>query len=177
MSLRPGRFTRLRRATQLAHLRKGVGLLGLVFETARPELTSDVAEFPPIRRDVMLRSGTRSMAAVPAMVRDQAVAALEFFADEPRAKDERIVECMANLGVQLGRVAERIRLEQQIAEITAYEQHRIGRELHDTVMQQLTGAAMMLRSLHQRLDATGSPQSSLAARIGDVVNDAQLKVR
>ena len=41
----------------------------------------------------------------------------------------------------------RIHTGDRIAVITVHEQHRIGRELHDTVMQQLTGAAMMLRNL------------------------------
>jgi signal transduction histidine kinase len=173
----PGRFAQLREVSGSVELGRGGGFLARVFETTAPELVNDAGEFPPARREVMLRSGVRAMAAFPAMVGDEVVAVLEFFSAEPMEDDERIIECMVNMGVQLGRVVERKRLEKQIAEMASHEQQRIGRELHDTVTQQLTGAEMMLEGLRQRLENQSSPHVQQAARIGQVVKDAQHQVR
>jgi PAS domain S-box-containing protein len=61
---------------------------------------------------------------------------------------------------------QRKRLEQEILEISEREQTRIGRELHDSLGQQLTGIAIMSKVLQQRL-AAQSPED--AARAGELV--------
>ncbi len=60
----------------------------------------------------------------------------------------------------------RKRLEQEILEISEREQTRIGRELHDSLGQQLTGIAIMGKVLQQRL-AIQSPEE--ATRAGELV--------
>ena len=53
----------------------------------------------------------------------------------------------------------RTRLEKEILEISEREQTRIGRELHDSLGQQLTGIAIMSKVLQQRL-AAQSPEEA-----------------
>jgi PAS domain S-box-containing protein len=63
-------------------------------------------------------------------------------------------------------IRRRKRLEQEILAISEREQTRIGRELHDSLGQQLTGIAIMAKVLQQRL-AIQSPEE--ATRAGELV--------
>ncbi|HEX4607703.1 MAG TPA: chemotaxis protein CheB [Urbifossiella sp.] len=72
---------------------------------------------------------------------------------------------------------ERRRLEREVLEIAAAEQERIGRELHDSVGQELTGLRLMAESLIGGLRDQHSPEAPLAVRLGDGLRDAFTRVR
>jgi two-component system CheB/CheR fusion protein len=72
---------------------------------------------------------------------------------------------------------ERRRLEREVLEIAAAEQERIGRELHDSVGQELTGVRLMAEALVGGLRAQGSTELELAVRISDGLRDAFARVR
>lgn len=52
-------------------------------------------------------------------------------------------------------ITQRKELEQEVLEVAAQEQRRIGLELHDRVGQELTGLGLMANALSQRLDDSG----------------------
>jgi signal transduction histidine kinase len=63
------------------------------------------------------------------------------------------------LSVTIRDITERKRLEREILEISSREQERIGQDLHDGLGQELTGIALMLRSLAMKIhrdDATAA---------------------
>ena len=62
-------------------------------------------------------------------------------------------------------VTERKNLEREVLESTSREQQRIGRELHDSLGQELTGLSYLAKSLAQKLAAAGSPQTETAQLI------------
>ncbi len=84
--------------------------------------------------------------------------------------EQRVIERTAELTEANRQLREemrrRKRLEQEILEISEREQTRIGRELHDSLGQQLTGIAIMSKVLQQRL-AVQSPEE--ATRAGELV--------
>jgi PAS domain S-box-containing protein len=84
--------------------------------------------------------------------------------------EQRVIERTAELteaNRQLrDEMLRRKRLEKEILEISEREQTRIGRELHDSLGQQLTGVAIMSKVLQQRL-TTRAPED--AARAGELV--------
>lgn len=84
--------------------------------------------------------------------------------------EQRVIERTAELTEANRQLREemrrRQRLEQEILEISEREQTKIGRELHDSLGQQLTGIAIMAKVLQQRLE-THAPQD--AARAGELV--------
>jgi len=55
------------------------------------------------------------------------------------------------LSLTISDITERVRLEREVLEISSREQERIGQDLHDGLGQELTGVALMLRSLANRL--------------------------
>jgi signal transduction histidine kinase len=61
------------------------------------------------------------------------------------------MEIMPHVGIQLGHVIERKRLEREVDSAAAEQQRHIGRELHDSISQELTGIGMMAETLRARL--------------------------
>jgi signal transduction histidine kinase len=87
-------------------------------------------------------------------------------ADLQRAKERVEVE-----------MAERRRLEAEVLEIGAREQERVGRDLHDSLGQTLTGAAFLSRALASKLADAQRPEREEAEKVNEVIKDAVGQVR
>ena len=74
-------------------------------------------------------------------------------------------------------ITERKRLERELLEISNREQRRIGHDLHDGVCQQLVGISYLTESLADRLQEKGAEESSVAERIGYLLNNALMQTR
>ena len=77
----------------------------------------------------------------------------------------------------LQQIEERKRLEKEILNISEREQRRIGRELHDSIGQQFTGIAFMMKVLEQKLADKFSDEAAGAAEIKELVNQAMDQTR
>lgn len=66
---------------------------------------------------------------------------------------------------------ERRRLENELLEIAENERRRIGLDLHDDLGQKLTGAALMLKGLEQRLRISGHSSCAEAQQVQSLVNE------
>ena len=69
-------------------------------------------------------------------------------------------------------ISRRRRLEKEILEISEREQRRIGRELHDSLGQQLTGIAIISKVLEQKLERQSIKEAASAKEIAQLVNEA-----
>ena len=74
-------------------------------------------------------------------------------------------------------MAERERLEKEILEVGEREQRRIGRDLHDSLCQHLTGTALAGQVLREKLDAGSRPEAADAAKIIELVEEGILMAR
>lgn len=74
-------------------------------------------------------------------------------------------------------IEERKRLEKEILNISEREQRRIGRELHDSIGQQFTGIAFMMKVLEQKLAHKLSDEAADAEEIKKLVNQAMDQAR
>ena len=70
---------------------------------------------------------------------------------------------------------ERLRLEEEIHGTAAREQQRVGRDLHDSLGQKLTGAMMLSRTLARAPD--GEEARAGARQLNEVLKDAVAQVR
>ena len=68
-------------------------------------------------------------------------------------------------------------LEREVLEISEREQRRIGRELHDSLGQQLTGVAIMAKVLEQKLQRQSAAEAADAKEIAQLVNQAVEETR
>jgi len=69
-------------------------------------------------------------------------------------------------------IAERQRLEREILDVGERERRRVGRDLHDSLGQLLTGTALVGQTLEEKLAAASAPEARDAAKIVGLVEDA-----
>jgi len=105
--------------------------------------------------------------------RDQAEDALQKAHDELEIRvQERTTEITKANKQLMQEIDQRKRLERQILNISEREQRRIGRELHDSLGQQLTGIAFMIKVLEQKLTDKSSDEAVDVAQIAKLVSEA-----
>jgi diguanylate cyclase (GGDEF)-like protein len=110
-----GGFGTFRSTTDTLDFGKGAGLPGRVYETGEPVWIINIAEdinFP--RAHAALACGLRAGFAFPVLVGCEVVAVLEFFSMVPQEADPALLDVMAQIGMQLGRVIERRRSEDRL---------------------------------------------------------------
>ncbi len=111
------RFGTFRRVSEATPFTSGIGLPGRVLAGGKPASIINVTKdsnfpLPKVATDIGVRAGF----AFPVLVGKEVVAVLEFFSDQAVVPDEPLLELMAHLGTQLGRVVERKRAEEEIRE-------------------------------------------------------------
>jgi PAS domain S-box-containing protein len=74
-------------------------------------------------------------------------------------------------------ITDRKNLEREVLESAAREQQRIGRELHDSLGQELTGLSYLAKSLQQKLSAGENPHAQTAQTIASGIQQALRGVR
>jgi PAS domain S-box-containing protein len=77
----------------------------------------------------------------------------------------------------LAETEERKRLEAAVADAIEEERERLGRELHDGLLQELTGIAMMLHALARRLEEPAPLQAKEAERLCGMLERAHQNAR
>jgi signal transduction histidine kinase len=137
-----------RAASAAVRFEAGEGHPGRVLRLRSPVWIPDLESDDFVRRDAALRSGLRSGAAFPVMTGDDVVGVLELYIRRPRVPDEAMLDTMGFIGIQLGRVVERLRstraLERAAAERTAFLS-TVSHEL-STPLTSVVGFASMLES-------------------------------
>jgi PAS domain S-box-containing protein len=111
----PQRFDGFRQATEATRMPPGVGLPGRVLATGQSTWLMDVtldSNFPRLRAATDL--GVRAGFAFPVLAGSSVVAVLEFFSGEAVEPDEPLLQVMAHIGTQLGRVFERQQAEEEL---------------------------------------------------------------
>ena len=98
--------------TEKIEISSGGGFSALVLTSGEPRWFADVSEEKNfIRARVAKDVGIKGAAAFPVLVGDEVVAVLEFFALDQVEPNDTVLEVMASVGTQLGRVVERERSE------------------------------------------------------------------
>jgi signal transduction histidine kinase len=87
-----------------------------------------------------------------------------------RLADERTVALREEM-------AERERLEIEAAEAGRLERERMGRDLHDSIGQKLSAAAMLARAVARKLDGTDAPEAENARLLADLVKEGATEAR
>lgn len=96
--------------TEKTFFRPGEGLPGDVLVSGKPKWITNVHSAPNFPRAKMAKDlNVVAGLAFPVMIKKEVVGVMEFFSPEPCEPDERILEVMANIGIQMGRIFERLR--------------------------------------------------------------------
>jgi signal transduction histidine kinase len=111
----PDGFHDFREVTQGTTLAPGEGLPGRVFEAGQPVWIVDVLEEPNFPRAQSATAiGVKAAFGFPALAGDEVVAILEFFSPSAAQPDEGLLDLLAHVGSQLGRVVERTRARDEL---------------------------------------------------------------
>ncbi|GAA3253418.1 ATP-binding protein [Dactylosporangium siamense] len=112
----PGSFAGLRAASEGFRFTYGGGIVGQAARSGRPVWSPDVARDANFIRSRIPGAidGVGAAVAFPITARGVVSAVLEFFTHEPAEPDPRLLEIMAAVGIQLGRVADRMAATQAL---------------------------------------------------------------
>ena len=111
-----GGLTKFRVASEGSHFRPGVSFPGRVWELKRPAWIEDVTQDPNFpRTKAAAKVGLKAAVGIPILSGDEVIAVIEFFVQESRAKNERLVNVIAAVAAQLGLVMERKRAEEKLS--------------------------------------------------------------
>ena len=115
---RPEEFKTFRRVTSKTDFLAGVGLPGRVLESGKPAWIIDVTKDLNFTRAKLAKDiGVKAGFAFPVLIGPEVVAVLEFFSSKAIQPNERLLEVMANVGTQLGRIIERKRSEDTLRQL------------------------------------------------------------
>jgi PAS domain S-box-containing protein len=107
---------RFRAASEASHFIPGAGLPGRVWKSKQPAWIEDVTldgNFP--RNKAAAEVGLKTAVGIPILSGDEVIAIIEFFVQEARAEDERLVKVITAVAAQLDLVMERKRAEEKLS--------------------------------------------------------------
>lgn len=160
----------------IGHLPEGHGILGLLIIDAKPLRLPDLSEHPDSYGFPPNHPPMRSFLGVPIRVRDEVFGNL-YLTDKSTAEvftdvDEELV---VGLAAAAGVAIENARLHAKVNEMALLEdRERIGRDLHDTVIQRLFATGMSLQGTARLVhdDPTGALE-----RIEGAIDELDLTVK
>ncbi len=103
----PERFYEFRRVTQAAPAPIGAGLTGRVFSSGKAAWIPDISRETNLSPAWQIKNlGLKSAYGFPLLIGTAVVGVMEFFSKYEKKPDEKLLDVMADLGMQLGRVVE-----------------------------------------------------------------------
>lgn len=181
----PARFETFRQITGMTPFKAGEGLPGRVAASGKPAWIIDVTKDPNFPRASLAKNiGVKAGFAFPVLIGDEIVGVMEFFSSQAVEPDSKLLEIMAQVGTQLGRVLERNRAGKEIKDsqkqlrelyhrlelVREEERTRMSREIHDELAQALTALKMEISLLDKKLDKNDSPLRSCTQMMLEILD-------
>ena len=111
----PSRYQAFCSATEVLNLKSGEDLPGQVYQSRQAIVTQHIGQDLISARSAIAESaGLVSSFASPIVVGVDVVAVMEFFSDKQEELDDRLLDSMVSVGVQLGRVIERKEVQEEL---------------------------------------------------------------
>ena len=123
---------------EITQFELGEGFPGRIAKTGKPIVLHNLPEDPRFLRTKVKEKGFHSYAGVPLASKGRVVGVMAIFALDPELPTAEDVELLETLGKQIGVAIENARLLARMEAMTVVEErHRIAREMHDGLAQEL----------------------------------------
>ena len=172
----PEELQEFREALESASINPEEGLPGMVSRTAGPVWITDISQSPEfVRKEAAASSYLKTAVAFPILIGRRVAGILEFYTRDILEQDAGIIDVMAHLGTQLGRVVERSQSEAALRHSearfrTIFEGAPVGIELAD-----LKGRLLECNPALQRMLGFSQEEIKLLAQ-GGINSPADLAV-
>jgi GAF domain-containing protein len=155
-------FDLVQQITSETKIKNDVSWIGKGFNTGKPSWIKNVSKEKNFsRREQLTAAKMQAGFAFPVLVGDEVAALMEFFTSEFQQPDDELMEVMAQIGTQMGRIVERERSKKEAKHneknlrvlasrlINGHEEERsqISHELHDEIGQLLIALKLELDML------------------------------
>ncbi|MDH3687766.1 MAG: ATP-binding protein, partial [Myxococcales bacterium] len=168
----PDHLETLREATSKMRVRGEERLVGRALSRRTPQSVHDIGRFPGPRTQLGRALGIETHVAVPVLAQGEVCAVLEFGLRTRIERENRLLEVLADVGLQLGRVAERTGLEDQVRQ--AQKMDAIG-QLAAGVAHEVNNPMTYVRANLEALRGEwDSLRDGLAKADGDALVDERL---
>ena len=154
----------------------GRGLLGLIIRESRSYRIADIATHPDSSGFPANHPPMRSFLGVPVTVKGRSVGNLYLTdkdsSSEFTAQDQRLIEMFA---LHAGIAIENARLHEQVQRLAVMdERDRIGKDLHDGIIQRIYGVGLSLEDVPDLMD---EDRESAVARIDRAIDALNMAIR
>ncbi|MBK9928178.1 MAG: GAF domain-containing sensor histidine kinase [Anaerolineales bacterium] len=132
----------------------GEGYVGIVAETRKPWISTDIANDVRFLRDAVVKAGFRQIVCIPLLSGDTLMGVMSVASLSTEPIDDRSVQMMAAVGNWAGLAIENASLHSNARRLAVLEERdRIGMDLHDGIIQSIYGVGLSLESaLHSIQD-------------------------
>jgi len=167
-----------------SHSRIPVGHLkiGLIAQTRVPYLTNATVGDPSIDQEWVKREGIVAFAGYPLVVDDRVVGVIAMFARVPIGPET--LETIGSIAGIVAQGIERKRSEKELRraikanhEAVLAERMRIAREMHDGLLQYVTGIALQLRAVLPRVRSAPEEAAMVLERILELAERTNTEAR
>ena len=133
--------------------RLGEGFVGLVAETGKPILTTDLKNDMRYLRPAVVAAGFNCMVCIPLTARGSVVGVMCVATRREREFDEREINLLTAIGAWAGITIENARLHRQAQRVAILEEReRIGMDLHDGVIQSIYAVWLALEYVRATIE-------------------------
>ncbi|MCA9529507.1 MAG: PAS domain-containing protein [Myxococcales bacterium] len=152
-------------------------LLRAVLADGRPRHTAPLEGCGTPHLERLAACGAQESVAFAVRAGEATVAAIELFARTAKTRDDRLLDVLDAVGIQLGHAIHRIETADRVATAAEQMRVRLGQELHDSLGQDISAIALLVEGLRADLERTGSPHSEAMERLTDTIARARRRLR
>lgn len=151
----------------------GDGYIGVVAETRKPVVSTDLANDVRFLREAVVKAGFHQIACIPLLSGDNLMGVMSVATLGVEPIDDRNVEMMAAVGNWAGLAIENARLHANARRLAVLEEReRIGMDLHDGIIQSIYGVGLSLENAFHSVDEDPDDAKKLVQHAINGLNQA-----
>ena len=133
--------------------RVGEGYPGIVAQTGRPLISSDLANDPNFQREAVVKAGFHQVLSIPLVSGERVMGVMSIATHSKAHFEDRNVQMLNAVGAWAGLSIENARLHVNARRLAVLEErNRIGMDLHDGIIQSIYGVGLTLEGTKHLVD-------------------------